>query len=241
MFSGTLFFRNFLRGGLTNLKISFDQFSRHFRQFWTTLIFFHFWQIFFLRPQIIFFFLGGGVPPNLFLPFFIWLYIFGSAHKISDPYERTNEQTNEQTNFKKCRRPDGRKKCSFMYIDGYMYFSWWIACFGKCGKGCFVWISMSLKCDELHQKANTKSLHDLSLCKPIIKEWQVQMLTDDWFVKNMQIIITINYTGKKRVCSWILCQTTLVGILRNWMNQRLIFHQRKCNFQGLDFFKSQMG
>ena len=31
-------------GGLTNPKNIFDQFPRHFRQFWTTLIFFYFWQ-----------------------------------------------------------------------------------------------------------------------------------------------------------------------------------------------------
>ena len=50
-FLGTLF----LTGGLKSQKIVFNQFSRHFRQFWTTL-FFPFWQNFFRYPI----FLGGG-------------------------------------------------------------------------------------------------------------------------------------------------------------------------------------
>ena len=44
--------------GLKSLKIIFDQFSRHFRSFWTTLIFFIFDQKFFVCPPN--FFWGGG-------------------------------------------------------------------------------------------------------------------------------------------------------------------------------------
>ena len=44
-------------GGAKNLKIKFDQFSRHFRQFWATLIFFTFDPKFFVGPPP---FWGGG-------------------------------------------------------------------------------------------------------------------------------------------------------------------------------------
>ena len=50
----------FFWGGAKKFKIIFDQFSRHLRQFWTTLIFFHFWQKNVVRPPIFIFFLGGG-------------------------------------------------------------------------------------------------------------------------------------------------------------------------------------
>ena len=43
-----------------NLKIIFDQFSRHSLQFWTTLIFFMFGKKCFTYPIFFSFFLGGG-------------------------------------------------------------------------------------------------------------------------------------------------------------------------------------
>ena len=51
--------KNFGGGGLKVQKIIFDQFSCHFRQFWTTLIFFQFWQKMLYVPL---FFWGGGYP-----------------------------------------------------------------------------------------------------------------------------------------------------------------------------------
>ena len=57
-------------GGLKSSKIIFDQFSRQFRQFWTTLIFFHFWQKNFVPPPIFFFFFGGGGTPKFIFTIF---------------------------------------------------------------------------------------------------------------------------------------------------------------------------
>ena len=50
-------------GGLKSLKLVFDQFSRHFKQFWTTLIF-SFLKTFFRYPIFC-----GGVLTNLVDPF----------------------------------------------------------------------------------------------------------------------------------------------------------------------------